>query len=84
MSDDHKVNGMTLREREMHIYLLEWLFKYGMDKVRRNRVWNDGDWRVAQECVMHGFLDTTNDSITEHYSHALTEKGLEFINGQRS
>ena len=76
----NEVNDMTPRQQKLHQYLLEWLLNNGMDKVRRNKVWNQGDWEMAQSCILHGYLNSIQEPKSFNYYHALTDKGLEFLN----
>ena len=78
MSDDHKVKE----------FLLEWLFKFGCNPVRRDIIWDLHDYTEIEThvkwCIKQGYINETYSSFDSsfggRYMHAMTDKGLEFLN----
>jgi hypothetical protein len=74
MLDDHKVNE----------FLLEWLFKFGCEPVKRIVLWDLHDYAAIEPhvkwCMKKGFISQIRSNTNGQFSHALTNKGLEFLN----
>lgn len=78
MSDDHKVKE----------FLLEWLFKFGCNPVRRDIIWDLHDYTEIETyvkwCIKQGYINETHSSFDSgfgsRYMHAMTDKGLNFLN----
>jgi len=74
MSDAHKVNE----------FLLEWLFKFGREPVKRIVLWDLHDYGAIEPhvtwCIGQGYINETRSLLDGRFSHAITDKGLEFLN----
>jgi hypothetical protein len=74
MSDAHKVKE----------FLLEWLFKFGCNPVRRDVIWDLHDYGAIEPhvkwCIKQGYINETRGLLDGRFSHALTDEGLNFLN----
>ena len=78
MSDAHKVKE----------FLLEWLFKFGCNPVRKDIIWDLHDYTEIEThvkwCIKQGYINETYSSFDSgfggRYMHAMTDKGLNFLN----
>ena len=79
MSDDHN---------KVKEFLLEWLFKFGCNPVRRDIIWDLHDYTEIEThvkwCIKQGYINETHSSFDSgfggRYMHAMTDKGLNFLN----
>ena len=79
MSDDHN---------KVKEFLLEWLFKFGCNPVRRDIIWDLHDYTEIEThvkwCIKQGYINETYSSFDSsfggRYMHAMTDKGLNFLN----
>jgi len=74
MSDDHKVK----------VFLLEWLFKFGCNPVRRDIIWDLHDYTEIEThvkwCIGQGYINETRSMLEGRFSHTLTDEGLNYLN----
>ena len=70
-------------DNEVKEFLLKWLIEHGRNNVRRKDMWNKfgvDEWELSQVCTRIGYLDSKQEPKTFNYYHALSDKGLEFLN----
>jgi hypothetical protein len=71
---NHKVNEV----------LLDWLFRNGREPVKRIDIWDLDDYTKILPhvtwCIKQGYINETRSLLDGRFSHAITDKGLEFLN----
>jgi hypothetical protein len=74
MSDAHKVKEV----------LIDWLFRNGCEPVKRIDIWDLDDYTEILPhvtwCIKQGYINETRSLLDGRFSHAITDKGLEFLN----
>ena len=76
MNDTNEVN----KEKQM---LLEWLISFGRNEVTIYEIVGSGVYNINMWWFVNRGLLSEN-TTTDIYRFALTDKGMEFINEQRS
>jgi len=74
MSDAHKVKEV----------LIDWLIRNGREPVKRVDIWDLHDYTEILPhvtwCIEQGYINETRSLLDGRFSHAITDKGLEFLN----
>jgi hypothetical protein len=69
---------------KVKVFLLEWLFKFGREPVKRIVLWDLHDYGAIEPhvkwCMKKGYINQIRSNTNGQFSHALTNKGLEFLN----
>ena len=68
------------------VFLLDWLFRHGHEPVYRYKLWEDKSFTDSvitlyfNWAIHHKYIDQERDENTMQFTHAITDKGLEFLN----
>ena len=69
---------------EVKVFLLDWLFKFGCEPVKRIVLWDLHDYGEIEPhvkwCMKQGYINETRSLLDGRFSHAITDEGLNFLN----
>ncbi len=69
---------------KVKVFLLEWLFKFGREPVKKITIWDLDNYTEilphVEWCIKQGYINETRSLLDGRFSHALTDEGLNFLN----